>query len=163
MATNTTRYLTSIPTTQPNCGQLSIDNPSPHCISNSTSDPMGCFVQPTGLYCAPISTTRGFLYDPSSSSSTPANNTNTNPTTTTVPIYINLIPKLSTVTSTNNTLDISGQPVLTKGPAGLGQTCVGIPYPSQTDPSWSLLVTMANKRLNETVGNPGIGAGTDVA
>ncbi|KAI7815811.1 hypothetical protein BC939DRAFT_471555 [Gamsiella multidivaricata] len=166
-----TRYLTTIPTTQPTCGPLTLDNPSPQCNGSSSSSSndtgaMGCFVQSTGLYCAPLSTTRGFLYtlDPSNAS---------NGYSGTTSVHINLIPRMSIATTTNNStngnnnstnppLGVDGQPVLLQDLADLGQTCVGIPVPPQTDPIWTFLVTMANKRLNETVGSPGLGAGPDV-
>ncbi|KAF9110058.1 hypothetical protein BGX27_006833 [Mortierella sp. AM989] len=153
-----TRFLTSIPSTQPSCGQLTVDSPTPQCKTNA-SEAMGCFIQPTGLYCAPLSSTRGFLY---TLDNYPTNSDNGSAGTITP--RINLIPKLSTVfavNGTNDSLDISGQPVLTQGPALLGQACVAIPLPPQNDPAWSFLVTMANKRLNEIVGSPGIGAGSD--
>ncbi|KAF9919076.1 hypothetical protein BX616_002129 [Lobosporangium transversale] len=148
--------LTGIPPTQPGCGDVSIHNPTPRCFNNENGasyNELGCFLQMTGLLCAPLATTRGFLFtdDPFSHHLVP------------------LVPQLSTVTNrsaTNppsNLVGIDNQPVKYQGPARLGQSCVGIPLPSTTDPLFRTLANIANQRLNETVGSsPGVGAGLDV-
>ncbi|KAG0054184.1 hypothetical protein BGZ83_011794 [Gryganskiella cystojenkinii] len=126
---------------------------------------MACFIQPTGFFCAPIATTRGFLYslDNSTTSSTATTNSSSS---TALPHYI---PRLSVATNNNTTdpspplLGVDGQPVNYQGPARLGQTCLSLPLPPTTDPLFQTLVQVANHRLNETLGYPpGLGAGPDV-
>ncbi|KAG0369890.1 hypothetical protein BGZ54_008542 [Gamsiella multidivaricata] len=170
-----TTSLTAIPSTQPSCGPISVLQPIPHCPStNATSDPLGCFIQPTGLFCAPLSTTRGFRYslEPFSRQSNSTGNTTagtTNSTSSTGATLPHFILSLSTATNDNTTnpspplLGVDGQPVNYEGPARLGQTCIGIPLPATTDPLFQTLVSIANQRLNDTTGFlPGVGAGQDV-
>ncbi|GJJ69427.1 hypothetical protein EMPS_01773 [Entomortierella parvispora] len=160
--------LTAIPTTQPSCGPISMAHWQPNCNSNSNNansseGPMGCFIQPSGFFCAPIATTRGFLY---SLDSNAAGGNGTSSGNSTTPSYV---PRLSIATNDNSTnpspplLGVDGQPVNYQGPARLGQTCLSIPLPPSTDPLFQTLVTVANHRLNTTVGySPGLGAGLEV-
>ncbi|KAG0302122.1 hypothetical protein BGZ98_007759 [Dissophora globulifera] len=133
---------------------------------------MGCFIQKTGFLCAPLSTTRGFLYtlDPlwtSSNSSTDPGASTSNSTAEST--FSPFIPILSTATNNNNThpspplLGVDGQPINYEAPSRLGQSCIGIPLPGTTDPLFQILVTVAVQRLNDTIGYlPGIGAGQDL-
>ncbi|KAI8598995.1 hypothetical protein EDD21DRAFT_380972 [Dissophora ornata] len=169
------RYLTVIPTTQPSCGSITLNSLAPQCnTSSNANEAMGCFVQSTGLYCAPLATTRGFLYTlddtlSNNNGTTVSNNTISSGNSTSngysgvTSSHSNLIPRLSTATlntnNSNTTLGVDGQPVLFQAAAGLGQTCVGIPVP----PEWDILVAMAEKRLKEIVESPGLGSsGTDI-
>ncbi|CAO3564783.1 unnamed protein product [Mortierella alpina] len=67
-------------------------------------------------------------------------------------------------TTSHPALGIDGQPIKAQGPARLGQSCVRIPTPPETDPLWTVLVTLANRRLEEVLkgASPGLGAGADV-
>ncbi|KAF9397274.1 hypothetical protein BGX21_009040 [Mortierella sp. AD011] len=159
----TSASLTTIPSTQPSCGNISLQHPIPHCPSGNGStnnNPMGCFIQKNGFFCAPISTTRGFLYT-SQSSVDDGSSTETESS--------RLIPILSIATNDNITnpspplLGVDGQPVNYQGPARLGETCVGIPLPPATSPLFQTLVSIANQQLNITTGYlPGAGAGQDI-
>ncbi|KAG0328693.1 hypothetical protein BG000_000344, partial [Podila horticola] len=53
-------------------------------------------------------------------------------------------------------------PVKSQGPALLGQVCTTVPLPPPTHAVWPVLVAMANKRLNETVGFSDMGTGESV-
>ncbi|KAF9925576.1 hypothetical protein FBU30_004661 [Linnemannia zychae] len=166
---STTPY-TIIPSSQPSCGDITTSQPIPHCpntLLNATIIPdnpnvapanqsMGCFFQSNGLFCAPLSTTRGFLYRPDSSP---------DPTQPRRPVV--LIPTLSIPTNNNLTnpsppiLGVDGQPVNYRAPSRLGETCYPIPLPPVTDPLFQTLLTIANQQLNETLGlgtTPGSGA-----
>lgn len=136
---------------------------------------MGCFFQTNGLFCAPLSTTRGFLLT--------LNSTQQQQQQQKTSFWV---PVLSTATNDNTTnpspplLGVDGQPVNYKGPARLGETCYPIPLPPTTNPLFQTLVAVANQRLNETLsgGNdaitptpsggrvggrsPGVGAGVQV-
>ncbi|KAF9579494.1 hypothetical protein BGW38_004223, partial [Lunasporangiospora selenospora] len=180
--------LTFIPITQPTCGEISLSNPTPRCMpltpprpptnnANNTAgssppqeEPLeqGCFVQPTGLFCAPLATTRGFLYSLNETVAHPGPGaTSTAEATSAQPRPV-LIPRLSVPLAylstpiNNQSLGIDGRPIRYEEPARLGQTCYGIPLPPRTDPLWGTLVLIANQRLNESVGDPGLGAGEDV-
>lgn len=175
---STTTPFTPIPSSQPSCGDITASQPVPHCSNTTASspgnpngggDPMGCFLQTNGLFCAPITTTRGFLY---TLDSTPLQQQQGSSL---------WVPILSTATNNNTTnpspplLGVDGQPVNYQGPARLGETCYPIPLPPATHPLFQTLVAVANQRLNETLAggeaipapsgggrSPGVGAGVQV-
>ncbi|KAF9143584.1 hypothetical protein BG015_000377 [Linnemannia schmuckeri] len=118
---------------------------------------MGCFFQTNGLFCAPLATTRGFLFTLDSTQQQQKKNS----------LWV---PILSTATNDNATkpspplLGVDGEAVNYQGPARLGETCYPIPLPSITDPLFQTLVAVANQRLNETLSGeatltPGVGSG----
>ncbi|KAF9137226.1 hypothetical protein BG015_002799, partial [Linnemannia schmuckeri] len=124
MAATSSSPFTPIPQTQPSCGSISLQNPFPQC-SNSTTptgeqQPMVCFVQPTGFFCAPLATTRGFIYTLNNSTLSPFLNSTIN--TSSSP-FLPLVPRFSTVSfdiPTNaNATGIDGQPVRREGPIRL--------------------------------------------
>ncbi|KAF9577234.1 hypothetical protein BGW38_007700, partial [Lunasporangiospora selenospora] len=156
--------LTSIPTTQPSCGDISLDRPFQPCpdtafitTTGNTSEPQGCFVQPAGFFCAPLSTTRGFLYQ----DDTPSQNSITHANAPSV-----YIPRFHAPTNDNSSrpspplLAVDGQPIRYGGVARLGQACIGVPLPDATilttDPRFQTMITLAQRRLTEALkGSPG--------
>ncbi|KAG9327555.1 hypothetical protein KVV02_003800 [Mortierella alpina] len=166
---------TAIPSSQPSCGDISIENPSPRCPSttgttNSTG-PLACFIQTEGLFCAPISTTRGFIYTLDTAYISNEQQRQQQQQQQQLPggALPALIPQLALAANNNASspspplLGVDGQPVRYQGPARLGQPCSAIPLPSTSDPLFQTLVAMANQRLNEVAGqSPGVGAGEDI-
>ncbi|OAQ30995.1 hypothetical protein K457DRAFT_417485 [Linnemannia elongata AG-77] len=187
---STTTPFTIIPSSQPSCGDITPSQPIPHCPNTNTTansssgnpngagEPMGCFFQTNGLFCAPLSTTRGFLLTLNSTQQQQQQQLQRNSF---------WVPFLSTATNDNTTnpspplLGVDGKPVNYRGPARLGETCYPIPLPPATDPLFQTLVTVANQRLNETLSwggeattptpgggggggsrSPGVGAGVQV-
>ncbi|KAF9300367.1 hypothetical protein BGZ74_007957 [Mortierella antarctica] len=159
---------TGIPSTQPSCSSIILTAPTPHCPT-IPSDPLGCFIQPTGLYCAPLATTRGFLYtldvNPTTNASTPSSSSPPEQAPSIAAgAKVTLIPQLHIPPPPRNQslLGVDGQPVKSQGPALLGQVCTAIPLPPRTHTVWPVLVAMANRRLNETVGFSEMGTGESV-